>query len=352
MSEGSAVFAIPGDLDAATGGYAYDRRMLTELGAVGCAVRHLRLGDGFPDPDPATLERAYALLAAQPAGVPLLVDGLALGVMPQIGRVLGPRRPLVALVHHPLALEGGVPTARAAALRASERAALAAATSVVVTSRTTGDTLVRDYGVPADRIVVAVPGTDPAACSRGSGGEGPLRLLSVGTLVPRKGHDLLLAALSALAGLPWRLTIAGDAHRSPPTAEALRRAVRDAGLSGRVELAGAVDAARLESLYDEADLFVLASRHEGFGMAFAEAVARGLPVVGTTAGAVREAVPDGAGLLVPPEDLPALTAALRGLIADPAARGALAAGARRAGASQVRWAASAARLAGALRVPA
>jgi glycosyltransferase involved in cell wall biosynthesis len=352
LSERRAVFAIPGDLDAATGGYAYDRRMLAELGAAGWAVRHLPLGEGFPAPDPATLARACALLGEQPPGVPLLVDGLALGAMPGIGRVLGEGRTLVALVHHPLALEGGMPAARAAALHASERAALGAAARVVVTSRTTAGTLVRDYGVPEDRIVVAVPGTDPAPFARGSGGDGPLRLLSVGTLVPRKGHDLLLAALSALAGLPWRLTIAGDADRSPSTADALRRAVRDAGLSGRVTLAGAVSAARLETLYDEADLFVLASRHEGFGMAYAEAVARGLPVVGTSAGAVREAVPDGAGLLVPPDDLAALTGALRGLLGDPAARGARAAGARRAAASQVRWAASAALLASALRGPA
>lgn len=348
LSEARAVFAIPGELGAATGGYAYDRRMIAELGAAGWHIEHLPLGDGFPDPAPATLSRAYALLAALPPGVPLLVDGLALGAMPRIAQVLDRSRPLVALVHHPLALETGLPPARADLLRDSERAALAAARRVVVTSRSTAGVLADVYDVPVDRIVVAVPGTDPAPLSRGSG-DARTRLLSVGALVPRKGHDLLLAALSALRTLPWQLTVVGDAERDPATAAALHGAVRDAGLDGRVVFAGAVDAAWLATLYDEADLFVLASRHEGFGMAFAEAVARGLPVLGTSAGAVREAVPEGAGLLVPPDDLPALTAALRHLIGDPAARRALAAGARQSAATQARWADSAAKLAGALR---
>jgi len=348
LSESRAVFAIPGELGTATGGYAYDRRMFAELGAAGWRVEHLRLGDGFPDPDPATLAQAYALLAAQPAGVPLLVDGLALGAMPRIADVLESRQPLVALVHHPLALESGLAPARADALRESERAALAAARRVVVTSRATAALLAETYAVPAARIVVAAPGTDPASWSRGSGDTGA-RLLSVGTLVPRKGHDLLLAALSALGAMPWQLTIVGDTERDPGTAGALRSAAAEAGLASRIVFAGAVDAARLATLYDEADLFVLASRYEGFGMAYAEAVARGLPVLGTSAGAVREAVPDGAGLLVPSDDLPSLTAALRHLLGDPAARRLLAAGARRAAATQTRWSDSAAQLAGALR---
>lgn len=348
MPEPRAVFAVPGDLNTLTGGYAYARRMLTELGAAGWDVHHLPLGEGFPEPTAQTLAQAYRLLASQPEGMPLLVDGLALGVMPDIAQALGARRPLVALVHHPLALESGVDSDHARRLQTSERTALAAACHVITTSRTTARTLAHDYGVSADRITVAVPGTDPVATACGSGSQS-IALLSVGTLVPRKGHDLLLAALGALQSLPWHLTIVGDAHRDPTTATALRKAALDAGLTGRVEFAGAVDASSLSAHYRRADLFVLASRHEGFGMAFAEALAYGLPLLGTTAGAIPEAVPAGAGLLVAPNDLPALTAALHRLLTDHAARRQLGASARAAAASLPAWPASAAVLADVLQ---
>ncbi|HWS76711.1 MAG TPA: glycosyltransferase, partial [Quisquiliibacterium sp.] len=172
--------------------------------------------------------------------------------------------------------------------------------------------------------------------------------LSVGTLVPRKGHDLLLAALSRLRALPWRLTVVGDETRDPATARLLRERVQGAGLAGRVDFAGAVDAPRLAALYAGADLFALASRHEGFGMAYAEALARGLPVVGTTAGGIPEAVPPGAGRLVPPEDVDALEAALRELLADRGARLRCADAALRAASGLVRWNDTARRVAEAL----
>jgi glycosyltransferase involved in cell wall biosynthesis len=254
----------------------------------------------------------------------------------------------VALVHHPLALESGLDSDRAHALVMTERAALAAACHVVTTSRTTAGALVRDYGVAPERITVVVPGTDAVPTASGSGSQ-RLALLSVGTLVPRKGHDLLLAALATLQDLPWHLTIVGDAHRDPATAKALHDAALRAGLAGRVVFAGAVDATQLSAHYVRADLFVLASRHEGFGMAFAEALAYGLPLLGTTAGAIPEAVPAGAGMLVPPDDLPALTAALRVLLSDQAVRKQLAASARAAAAALPPWHASAAVLAGVLR---
>ena len=174
------------------------------------------------------------------------------------------------------------------------------------------------------------------------------RLLSVGTLVPRKGHDLLIAALAILQNLPWRLTILGDSERDPSTTAALRRAIAKAGLGERIALVGAVSPSELQQHYIAADLFVLASRHEGYGMAYAEAIAHGLPVIGTTAGAIPEAVPEGAGVLVPPEDVPALAAALRRLLSDSAARYGLAQVARQAAPRLPRWRDSAALFATAL----
>ena len=173
---------------------------------------------------------------------------------------------------------------------------------VVATSTTTAETLTRDYAVPSDRLVVAPPGTDPAAPAARCGN--PPHILSLGSVTPRKGHDLLVAALTSLTHLPWRCTIAGSHDRAPETARRLRAQIETAGLANRILLPGEVET--VENLYADADLFVLASRHEGFGMAYAEALIRGLPVIGTTAGAIPAVVPEAAGALVPPDDGPAL----------------------------------------------
>ena len=222
-----------------------------------------------------------------------------------------------------------------------ERTALSAAGRTVTTSDTTAELLMSHYDVPQRRIIVAPPGTDKVAPARGSGGAGPLALLAVGALVPRKGYDVLVAALATLTDLPWRLTIAGDRTRDPATAQQVDADIVRAGLTERITLAGAVPNEQLDALYDGADLFVLPSRYEGYGMAFAAAIARGLPVIGTDAGAIPEAVPAEAGILVPPDNVPALAAALYRLITDARERGRLAAAARSAAAQLPTWADSA-----------
>jgi glycosyltransferase involved in cell wall biosynthesis len=326
------VFAIPGDLDAPTGGYAYARRLVGELGRLGLRVEVMALGEGFPRPPEAVRRAAVDRIAARTPAAAVVVDGLALGVLPELAAA-APLR-YMGLVHHPLALESGIDERDAARLATSELAALAGAARVIATSATTARLLAADYGVPAARLVVVRPGTDPASPARGSGAAPAL--LAVGSLVPRKGHDVLLAAFGAVRDLAGHLTIVGDAGRDEACAAALAAQVDALELRDRVILAGAVEAAALSRLYDGADLFVLASRHEGYGMAYAEAIARGLPVVGTTAGAVPEVVGD-AGLLVPPDDVAALAAALRRVLGNARERTALAARARAAAARLPRW---------------
>jgi glycosyltransferase involved in cell wall biosynthesis len=334
-------FAVPGDLDTPTGGYAYDKRMIAELRQLGWDVEVIDLGNEFPRPSDAASEAAFAKLKAVPQGMPLVIDGLAFGTMFVIARRLALRRKLVALVHHPLALESGLTPTEAATFQKMERIALGAAGRTVTTSQTTARVLMSHYAVPERRLIVAPPGTDKVAPARGSGGAGPLALLAVGALVPRKGYDVLVAALATLADLPWRLTIAGDRTRDPATAQRLEADIARAGLTGRITLAGAVPDERLDALYDGADLFVLPSRYEGYGMGFAAAIARGLPVIGTDAGAIPETVPADAGILVPPDNVPALAAALYRLITDARERGRLAAAARSAAAQLPTWADSA-----------
>jgi glycosyltransferase involved in cell wall biosynthesis len=329
-----AIFAVPGDIDTPTGGYAYARRLLAGAGDAGLALTHITLPDGFPHPAPAALANTARLLQASPPGRPILIDGLALGALPAT-LLQGLPGPVVGLCHHPLAHETGLTPAGVARLLAAERAALAQCAHVITTSATTAAILTAEYGVPPERLTVALPGTDPAPRAAGSGGPG-VSILSVGSLTPRKGHDLLVAALAGLGGLDWRLTIAGPADRDAACASDLKRRIAAHGLTARVHLAGPLAPAALAEAYATADLFVLASRYEGFGMAYTEAMAHGLPVVGCDAGAIPEAT-RGAARLVPPGDAAALRIALAGLIADTEARRRLADACWRAAQGFARW---------------
>jgi glycosyltransferase involved in cell wall biosynthesis len=335
------VFAVPGDLATPTGGYGYDRRIIAELAVLGWQVRVVDLGDGFPRPSAAQCTQACLRLAALPPAVPIVIDGLAYGVLPEVGERLGATHRLLALVHHPLALETGLDADEATALRVSERAALAHAPRVIATSAATARLLTAEYGVAPERLTVVQPGSDRAVPPPRRERPGEVALLAVGSVVPRKGYDVLIAALAKLRDLPWRLVIVGDRGRSAETARQLDAEIARRDFATRISFAGVVSPDRLAALYAAADLFVLASHFEGYGMAYAEAIAAGVPVVGTSAGAIPETVPVGAGVLVPPGDSDALAATLRRLIADHDERARLAAGARAAAAALPTWADSA-----------
>ena len=338
---------FPGELTTRTGGYIYDRRAFEALAARGWRVREVSLATSFPFPDEAALRAADAALAGLEDGTSTVIDGLALGAMPEVAARHRERLELVALVHHPLCLETGLAPELAVRLRASERAALETARRVIVTSRLTAETLVAEFNVPLGRITVAPPGIDPAPEARGSGGR-PC-LLNVGTVTPRKGHALLIEALAGLRALPWDLVVVGSLGRDPGTADAVRASIGRHGLDDRVTLTGELEGDELATAFDRADIFVSASFYEGYGMAIAEALARGLPVVATSGGATAETVPADAGLLVPPGDAAALAQALRRLLAEPGLHGRLREGAMRARARLPRWDDAAASIEAALR---
>jgi glycosyltransferase involved in cell wall biosynthesis len=363
-SASSAVSAlyvvVPGDLETRTGGYGYDRRIIAGLRELGWRVDVQQLDDSFPRPTAAAREYAAHVFARIPDGSTVLVDGLALGALPVEVEHEAERLNIVALVHHPLAAETGIDPALASALEASERRALAACRSVVVTSGATAGRL-PGYGVTADRISVVEPGTDPAPLARGSGlnsqrstlstpsalGPAPfeIALLCVATLTPRKGHELLFRALASIPQRNWRLTCAGSIERDPATVARLRAQLDAEGLQDRVQFAGDLDAKALDALYADADVFVLPTLYEGYGMAVAEAIARGLPVVSTATGAIDDLVTGGfgrpadwtAGIVVPPGDEGAFAQALARVLGDADLRAALAHGARIARGRLPRW---------------
>ncbi len=349
---------IPGDLETRTGGYGYDRRIIGGLRDRGWRVDVHRLDDSFPNPTTAARAQAAHALAAIPDGATVLIDGLALGTLPEeVEREAGRLR-IVALVHHPLAAESGIDPATSAAFAISERRALAAVRAIIVTSRATATGL-GAYGVTLNRIAIVEPGTDPAPLARGSSiGRQPsafsrqprsVALLCVATLTARKGHELLVTALAELpADRDWRLTCAGSLDRDPVTAARVRAQVRAHRLDDRVSFVGDLDTAALTEQYDRADAFVLATLHEGYGMAVAEALARGLPIISTATGAIRDLVANEAGIVVSPGDRVALIDALSRVIGDPDLRARLAQGARRVRARLPTWEVSTTAMADAL----
>jgi len=329
-------FVVPGRIDQITGGYLYDRRVVEGLRAQGRSVAVHELPGRFPDADETARDAAAALLAGRPDGTILCIDGLALPAFDAALAAHAARLAILALVHHPLALETGLSAAEARRHAALEARLLRLCRGVICPSPASAAS-VHDYGVAATRIAIVPPGLDRPDCPPVPRGDGPVRLLSIGTVTPRKGHVLLVEALAAAAVLPWRLSIIGSLERDPATTRQLRQAIDGAGLDDRITLAGELPPERLGQAYAAADIFALASYHEGYGMVFAEAMARGLPILATTGGAIPDTVPKSAGILVPPGDRSALTVALIRLIADDGLRARLGRGALRAASALPDW---------------
>ncbi len=324
-----AVFAVPGDLGTPTGGYAYARKILEALPE----LSHLALPPGFPSPSQVELAATREALDAIPADSPILIDGLAFGAFPKALAARYPGR-LVALCHHPLGLETGLaPLARIEALE-REAAALAEARLVIATSHTTARTLEDELGVDPDRLRVAPPGVErmPRAAVAGD----PPVILSVGSITRRKGMDVLVNALALLKELDWTCRIIGPDDRDPVHSGRVASLIGAAGLEGRILIEGALPDADVAQAFAGADIFALATRYEGYGMVYAEALEAGLPTIGCDAGAVREVVGDAAAL-AQPEDPAGFAALLRPLLESPEARREAAAKARARAEHLPRW---------------
>jgi glycosyltransferase involved in cell wall biosynthesis len=329
-----AAFAIPGDIATRTGGYIYERSLLEALRAAGREVAHVQLPGSFPDAGPQDMAEAVARLRAVPPGMPLILDGLVSGAIDTAG-LASVAAPVCAMVHHPLALESGLLRARADELARRERDNLAAAAHVLVPSPHTAAILRADYGVPNEKITIAPPGF-PRPAPLAVPKQAPPLILSVGILHPRKGHDVLLAALARIVGLDWQAEIVGPAY-DPVCADALHRQRAALGLGARVKFAGSLSDPALQARYAAATVFALATRYEGYGMVLGEALLHGLPVVSVRTGAVPDTVPPGAGVLVPPDAPEALAQALERMLTDRRFRSAVAAASAAAGARLPQW---------------
>jgi len=309
------IFAIPGDLNTPTGGYRYDKRVIEELPSLGWRVKHLQLSSEFPSPSDQALADTAKIFSGIASDALVMVDGLALGAIP-LSTLRSLKARLVALCHHPLAFETGLTSDRIDHLHRTEREALSRSIATIATSRSTAGLLAREFNVAPEDLTVAEPGTE--AAPRAKGGVKPPRLLSVGAITRRKGHDTLAKALSKIRDLEWEWRIAGSTDRDQIAMQALERETADGKIKERTALLGPLDDAGLEKEYSSASLFVLPSHFEGYGMAFTEALARGLPVVAGSGGALVETVPRDAGVFVTPGNFGELALTLRRLLTSPA----------------------------------
>ncbi|MFE1840056.1 glycosyltransferase family 4 protein [Streptomyces sviceus] len=358
MSLRTVHFVMPGGVDdptAPSGGNAYDRRVCLDLPGFGWQVERHAVAGSWPRPGaPARTELARTLRDL-PDDTVVLIDGLVACGVPEIIVPEAERLSIAVLVHLPLGDETGLEPGLALELDAKEREVLRAVPAVIATSDWAVRRLVSHHGLAPERVHVATPGADIAPLA--SGTDGVSRLLCVAAVTPRKGQHRLIEALAGAQDLPWSCVCVGGITQDPEYVAHLRMLIKRYGLQDRLHLAGPKAGAELDASYAAADLMVLTSYAETYGMAVTEALARGIPVLATDVGGVTEAVgraPDGGvpGILVPPEDPAALAAELRGWFGEADVRRRLKAAARGRRAALDGWATTARSLAGVLgRLP-
>lgn len=317
---------VPSEIDdprSPSGGNAYDRRVCLGMPATGWSVREHPVAGTWPTPASADRAALAGVLRSLPDGAAVLIDGLVACGVPDVVVPQARRLRIAVLLHLPLGDEVGLAPARAATLAEAEGETLRTVSAVVATSPWAARRVVELHGLPVERVHVATPGADRAPLAPGT--DGASSLLCVGSITPTKGHDVLVEALAAVADRPWRCILVGPLDRDSAHAVAVRNAIGRRGLIGRLSLTGPLTGERLAAVYASADLLVLPSRAETYGMVVTEALARGIPVLATAVGGVPETLgrdPDGRmpGMMVRPDDAAALAEALRRWFDEPRLR--------------------------------
>jgi glycosyltransferase involved in cell wall biosynthesis len=313
-------FVVPDGIDdpaRPSGGNTYDRSLRGGLPSVGWSVHEHAVTGRWPRRDAASLGALGGVLERISDDAVVLLDGLVASTAPEVLVPHARRLRLVVLVHMPLGHRP--PVDEVADARMRECAVLSVAAAIVTTSAWTRRRLLELYALPADRVRVAEPAVVAADLAPGTAAGGAL--LCVAAVTFDKGHDVLLDALATIPDLSWQCVCVGRLDRDPWFVESLRRRSLGGWLGERVSFTGPRTGADLDRSYADADVMVLASRAETYGMVVTEALARGLPVVAAEVGGLPEALGHGAGgcrpgLLVPPGDPAALGAALRAWLAD------------------------------------
>lgn len=345
---------VAGDPDQRTGGYLYDAHIVSALRDQGWEIDVVGLAGTFPDADAEAATALALALEALPDHSAVVIDGLAMGALPEIVAEHAERLDITALLHHPLGDELGLNEIDQQRFHRSELKALAPVARIIVTSHFTArrlPELAARYAMPLKAgITVVEPGVALAPISPAAASGEALRLLCVATLTPRKGQDILVQALAGVTGDHWQCDCYGGARDAVFT-QRVQQLIEQHGLQQQVRLHGECDSETLEAAYRHAHALVLPSWYEGYGMVVTEALAHGLPVITTTGGALRDTLPEGAGLSVEPGDSAALQDALNRFCNDAELQHQLRHGAAQARSQLSDWQAAGKAFAAALTAP-
>jgi hypothetical protein len=308
-------FIIPGDISLPTGGYRYDREILQAWSNLDTPYNLISLEGDFPFPSEQDRAKAIRQIANMPDCDIAVVDGLAGGAMPEFMAQLSKQTSVIALIHHPLCLENGLSSEDQEILNAHEKEGLQFVKGIITTSIITAGTVSSLFGIPQEQIGTVLPGVDRGRPTKPRL-SGQVNLLCIGSVIERKGHTYLIEALSSLTHYDWHLDCIGMLDETSKLFAKISKLIESHNLSSRITLHGAVSEETIDMAYQSADVFVLPSLYEGYGMAYAEAIVRGIPVIGTTAGAIPKTVPEDCGILVEPGRSDQLAAALEALISN------------------------------------
>jgi len=327
-----------GDPARLTGGYLYHRRMAELAPEFDARIKFVRLPD-LPFPLPLWAGRRILDRIPRPAPRALVLDSIAAAYVAPWLSLKPPPAPLVAMLHQPPGgVDHGLPRSALQALL--DRAAYRKAAGLLVSSEALAADL-ESQGVSPARMRVVPPGRDLAAPA---GPPEDLRLgrrcafLCVANWFEHKGIHSLLDAFARLPDNDGTLHLAGAPDVDPAYARSIRDRLQRPDLSGRVVVHGSVAPERVAALYRDADVFVLPSMRESYGMAYAEAMSARLPIIGWRAGNLPNLVTDRVeALLIDPGDIPGLTRALATLTGDEALRTSLSAAAAARAATLPTW---------------
>lgn len=310
-------FVVPGPLKQRTGGYIYDAKVISGLRHRGWKVFTHCLDGTFPDVDEVARRSLSTLLASLPNKACVVVDELAMAGLPEVVVEQRERLCVIALVHLLLTDDTELTIFQRERLVNLEQHALLASGGVIATSEYTASRILA-LGINHGFVRVVLPGTDPAPQAQGVFSTGVPQILCLASVTPRKGQDVLVNALTQLKNLPWFCICAGSLSRSPSFVNHVRELVFRSNLSDRIVFPGECDSIKVNAMYAATAVFVLPSYSEGYGMVLTEAMARGLPVISTTGGAISQTVPSDAALLVSAGDQDALAQALKRVLGDQA----------------------------------